>query len=134
MITGFSALLLFLLWRYPQLPVARGVHALIVAPLAARLNRVTRRQLIFWALVAVFALVAGEWLAILGPLDMGLVLLWDVALYVDALLGAVAVASVARLVPLPRWRPRPRARRSAPRRAAPGNDADAEPALWLRAA
>lgn len=32
MITGRGALLLFLLRRYPQLPVARGVHALIVAP------------------------------------------------------------------------------------------------------
>lgn len=134
MITGLGALLLILLGRYPQLPVARALHALIVAPLAAALDRLTRRQLIFWALVVVVALVAGEWLAIFGPLDLGLVLLWDVSLYVDALLGAVAVASVARLVPLPRWRPRPRARRSAPRRAAPGNDADAEPALWLRAA
>ena len=115
--------------RYPQIPMARALRRHGIEPLARWLNQLDRRQLIFFFLLASTVLLGCELLAALGPLDMGLVLLWDVSLYVDALLSAVAVASVARLLPTLRFwraRPRPRARRrcSAARKVARNDDED----------
>ncbi len=114
-------MLLFLLWRYPHLPAIAALHRLTVRPFAALLNRLDRRHLIFYAVALGLVLFAGEWLVMAGPLDLALLMAWDVSLYVDAVLGAALVAGVARTMPLLRFagRLRPRARARRPRRARP---------------
>ncbi|MBX9881590.1 MAG: hypothetical protein K2X73_06405 [Sphingomonas sp.] len=137
MIAALGAMLLFLLWHYPHVPAIAALHRFTVRPIAALLNRLDRRQLIFYVLALAFVLLAGEWLVMAGPLDLALLMAWDVSLYVDAVLGAALVASVTRVMPLLRFagrlRPRPRARR--PRRARPaanpGANDDDHPAHLL---
>lgn len=127
MVIGLCLFVMFVMLRYREIPLSRALSRMSVEPLARLLNRLDRRKLIFFLLIAAVLLFGGELLAVLGPLDMGLVLLWDVSLYVDALLGAAAVASVARFMPPLRfWRARPRTRRrrGVARKPVAGNDDD----------
>lgn len=141
MLSGVGALLLFLLWRYPHLPVVAALHRATVTPIAAMLNGLDRRQLIFYGIAIPLALLAGETLVLTGAFDLALLMAWDVSLYVDALLGAALVAGTARAAPLlrlaGRLRPRPRSRRQRrprPAARAGANDDGDGPAGWLIAA
>lgn len=67
-----------------------------VTEIAARAARIERRHLVFLALMTLVLVAGSELLAIGGPLDGALVLLWDVSTYLDIVMVSVTVAAVAR--------------------------------------
>lgn len=118
-------------WRHQ--PAVRPLRRMVVDTPAAWLNGLTRKHLIFGLLMLTVVLTSGQMLAALGPLDMSLILLWDVSAFIDVAVAATALAASARITG--GWRmlvgPRPfraRSRRTRTRRrpAAPkaGNDED----------
>lgn len=119
MLTGLLLGIVVVLRAFPETACARWLERQ-VAELHARLGRLERRHLVFLALMTIIIVVGGEVLAIGGPLDMGLVLLWDVSTYLDIALAAGTLAAVARgragwrivATRLPRMRPRARAPRT----------------------
>lgn len=105
-------------WRLRDTAIGRIIENRCCKPLAHRLMAIERRHLLFAVIMIGAVVFASEWLAIMGPLDAGLVFLWDVATYVDIAMVAALSAGVARVAAS--WRSlrrRPRLR-SRPRRAA----------------
>ncbi len=94
-------------WRAPETLMGRWLHRHIVAPLAARLDRITRGQVLVALLVAAMILGA-MWLGrdaprILALASPDLVLLLgsvEIGLYIDAALTAVLTWSAVRTLPL----------------------------------
>ncbi|MGL4313154.1 MAG: hypothetical protein ACRCSO_04125 [Sphingomonas sp.] len=113
MIAVVAGALILMLWLRPDWVASRQLHRLTVLPLARIANGITRQHLLFALLMVAVLLLAGEVIAALGPLDMSLVLLWDVAGLADALITAVSVAVVARSAAR-FWRLVPMARRRSP--------------------
>lgn len=142
MLTFLLGALILTMWRYPDWIVSQLLHRWAVIPLARRLNAITRQHLIFGLIMLIIMLTAGEFIASLGPLDMGLVLMWDVAGFVDAMVAATTVLVLARGQGFGRWlraivqsRARPRQPRSTVKRQTPSrgaNDGDG-PALAVAA-
>ncbi|MGJ3648796.1 hypothetical protein ACLB0R_10020 [Sphingomonas sp. GlSt437] len=103
----------------PDAFISRLVDRWLVRPIAGYLNKLDRRHLIFVVLILLVMLTAGELLAAFGPLDAGLILMWDVASFADAIAATVLAASIIRLKPIvaqlrlvvSRWQPRRRQRR-----------------------
>lgn len=132
MVAALLVMLMIAAWRFPESAFGQFVTRSFSAPIARWLTQVDRRQLIFVLLLLAVLVFAGEALAALGPLDTGLVLLWDVASYVDAAVAALTIASLTRrrglgwkLRMLVNRRPRARAYRDArTRRAAGGTGAN----------
>lgn len=133
--------LMAMLDRWRDLPAVRPLRRVLVDKPAAWINTLTRKHLIFATLMLIVIITGGQMLAALGPLDMSLILLWDVSAFVDVAVAVTALAASARITSgwhlLAQWRPirtgrrRPRARRR-PRLRQPGNDDDA-PAAALAA-
>jgi len=139
---------------FPDAIVSKIVASKLIQPVAALLMKVERRHILFFLLFAAVIMFAGELLALGGPLDAGLIVLWDVATYVD-ILSVLAVAGATSRC-LAAWRAvkarisrsrmrqaRPRTnraravRRRSERAAPPANDddQDADGAVqWVRAA
>ena len=138
LISAATLLLMFAIGRWGHLPALAPLRRWLVERPAAALNRFDRRWIIFAVLFVILIVAGGELLAIMGPLDMSVVLLWDVASLVDALAAAVLVAGSTRVKPLVEWvtrrlrgTPRPRACRARSQRSIrPANDDD-DPALVL---
>ena len=139
MVTGLLLTMVAVLRWFPETATARWLERQ-VAETSARLAAIERRHLVFLVLMTVVLVAGAELLAIGGPLDAGLVLLWDVATYLDIVFVTASVAAVARgrsawrIVAtrwLPRIRPRRRARRTAakarPDRRSANNDERARP-------
>lgn len=82
---------------WSELPVMRPVHRALVLWPAKQLNRLDRRHLILGLLFALVLIAGGEWLAMMGPLDVSVVLLWDVASFIDAAI-ALSLVSGSRVV------------------------------------
>lgn len=120
-----------MLERWRDLPAVRSLRRLLVDKPAAWLNTLTRRHLIFGTLMLVIVITGGEMLAALGPLDMSLILLWDVSAFIDVVVAVTTLAASARITrgwnllaqrqPIRTSRRRPRARRR-PTARKPGND------------
>lgn len=131
-----GVLLIVALRCWGTLPAMRGLWRRLVEQPAAWLNGLDRRHLLFALLLLTVLVAGGELLAMLGPLDMGLVLLWDVASFVDAAIAVTVVAGGTRLghavrflstrLGIARRRER-RSRRTSGR--APANDDGEHPAL-----
>lgn len=83
--------------RWRHLPAVRPLRRMLVDTPAAWLNGLTRKHLIFGALMLAVVLVGGEMLAALGPLDMSLILLWDVSAFIDAAVVTITLAASARI-------------------------------------
>lgn len=125
-------MLLFTLRRWPDLPLCRAAQRRVITPLAAALNRLDRRHILFALVLLPVLLGAGELIVLMGSVDAALLLAWDASLFADALIASVALATLrplralrpllARLRPpaTPRARRLRRARRAAP----PANDGD----------
>jgi len=134
MISALLIIVAILAIRFqPDAAISRLADRYLVRPLAGWLNKLDRRHLIFGLLVLLIVLLAGEMLAALGPLDMGLVLMWDVASFADALVATTLAASAMRLRPVRAWIgavarvvPRRRERRpaAAVRKTSAANDED----------
>ena len=134
----FAALAVwFTLLAAPETPIGRAIHLWAVAKPAARLNRITRGQILFVLLLATGASLVG-WLIgheAVRMMAMGLpdVLAWatmfEVTAYLDAITAIVTAASAARFGGVKAWVQRvftPRGRVRAPRtqrsRPEPAND------------
>jgi hypothetical protein len=133
------AMLILAAWRFPDTALGQVVARRLVGPLVRWMAAVDRRKVIFILLILAVLLCAGELIAAAGPLDMSMVLLWDVASFVDAAMATLAIASVTRAGNAAhavralfggRVRLRARQRRSRParRKSPPANDQDG-PAL-----
>ncbi len=130
---------------WPELPLARGLAALLVVPAARRLAALTPGH---WLLFVMVSAVTGTvlWMggdmivvSALGAPEMaGVLAMIDVAAYLDAMVAAFAVASAVRGTALRLWvgrlLPRPRSRRTRRVRVAHKAANDNEPArVWLAA-
>lgn len=109
--TLMIAALWWLLKQHATLPVARTMHRWLVEKPADRLNHMDRRHVIMLVLFALILAFGGELLAAAGPLDLSMVLLWDVSVYLDAVMVSVALATAARSVSAGRYIKRTVARR-----------------------
>lgn len=134
MLTGLALFAIMVLRGFPETAAARWLQRMAVAPL----GKISRTHVIFLILMSVILIAGTELLAMAGPFDMALVLVWDVSAYIDIALTTVVIAGasrsgagwrmiVARLLP----RRAARARRSRPSRGAlpPANDDDDRPLL-----
>lgn len=92
-----GVLLIVALRCWGTLPAMRGLWRRLVEQPAGWLNGLDRRHLLFALLLLAVLVAGGELVAVLGPLDMGLVLLWDVASFVDAAIAVTVVAGGTRL-------------------------------------
>lgn len=101
--TLILAALWWLLKHNAHLPIAQTLHRWLVEKPAERLNHMDRRHVIMLLLFAMVIAFSGELLAAAGPLDMSLVLLWDVSVYLDAVMVSVALATAARSVSAGRY-------------------------------
>ena len=122
--------------------VAGNDRGTLVDGTRARLATLERRHLIFVVLMATVIIFGGELLAMAGPLDMALIVLWDVSTYVDIVVTMAVVATAARAGPglrtivarrLPRRAARARRTRSV-RKDVPSANEDDDRAAFLRAA
>lgn len=130
MLTGLVVFAIVLLRGFPETPAARWLDRTLVAGL----RKITRTHLIFLILMSVILIAGTELLAMAGPFDMALVLVWDVSAYIDIALTTAVVAGASRggaglRVVVARFLPRrsARARRSrvgTPSKAKPANDDD----------
>lgn len=142
MLVGLLALITVTLRCWPETAAARWIQRAVIDATGARLATLERRHLIFVVLMSIVLIVGGELLAMAGPLDMALIVLWDISTYVDIVVTTAVVAtaaragpglrnSVARLIP----RRAARARRARPsRKELPSANDDDDRAGFLRAA
>lgn len=134
-----------ILWRWPDLPLAQVLAALLVVPVARRVARLTPGH---WLLFAIVSAAAGTvlWMggdmivvsALGAPELAGVIAMIDVAAYLDAVLAAFAVAGAVRRTAIRLWiarlLPRGRSRRTRRVRVARKAANDDEPAgVWLAA-
>ena len=137
MLAAFVLLVIAMMKLFPQAPAARLLHeALVEAPLRG-LAAMSRRHLIYGALLVTMLFAGAEMVVMLGSSDLVMLMAWDVLLYVDAVIAAWTIAAVARgkairQVLIGRLAtPRPRApRRRTKGRKTAANDADGDGVDW----
>ncbi|TMJ19361.1 MAG: hypothetical protein E6G92_06125 [Alphaproteobacteria bacterium] len=136
MVSGIVLLVIVVMRLFPAIPLSRALHrALVEAPLE-RLGAMSRRHLIYAALLAGMMIAGAEVILLLGSADMAMLMAWDVSLYVDGLIATWTISALVRgksawnvvaarwLSPLRRAaRPRARRQRRDPTRTA-ANDSD----------
>jgi len=133
-LTGFMAVVLLVLLLAPESPAGRAFHRQVVERPLQHLADMKRHHLIFFAIILGLTISGGEAFAILGP-HVATSVVIDMAIYLDAVLVAYAVAAVTMVrqgaaavrAVLSRMvrRPRPRRKRPALRKALrskPAND------------
>jgi hypothetical protein len=127
----------------PESAFGAWLNRVAMPPVVGRLSRIERKHVIFAVAMTLILLFAGEALAMAGPLDMGLVFVWDVSAYLDIAIATLTIAATARgrgwrsfrpglVAPaaLLRRRPVARARRvHRPTAGKPANDDEAH--AWL---
>jgi hypothetical protein len=96
MILGLLLVATLIMKRWPATPIARRLHHDLVETPCRFLAGVTRRHLIFLILLLVVVTAGAEILTVAGPIDMGLIALWDVATFVDVASAVLMVAAVGR--------------------------------------
>ncbi len=134
-----------ILRRWPDLPMAQALAAMLVVPVARRLTKLTPGH---WLLFLIVSAATGTvlWMggdmivvSALGTPELaGVIAMIDVAAYLDAMLAAFAVASAVRGTAVKLWigrlLPRSRSRRTRRVRVARKAANDDEPAgVWLAA-
>lgn len=90
---------LCLIRLFPNSGGAIWFNRCIVLPLVARLAPLSRQQVIFALLLVFVVVAAAEVLAAAGPFDASLVMLWDVAGYLDAAVFTTLLALQTRIAP-----------------------------------
>jgi hypothetical protein len=95
MLTGLLVMAMVVLSGFPETATARWLDRALTAVVAA-LGRIERRHLIFLILMTVILVAGAELLAMGGPLDAGLIAMWDVSTYLDIVLTTVVVAGATR--------------------------------------
>jgi hypothetical protein len=96
MVAGIVLLVITAMRLFPAIPLSRALHrALVEAPLQ-RLGAMSRRHLIYGALLAGMMLAGAEIVLLLGSADMAMLMAWDVSLYVDALIATWTLSALVR--------------------------------------
>lgn len=123
----------------PASEVGAWLDRRVMRPCAAEIGRIERKHVIFAVAMALIVLLFREALALAGPLDMGLVLVWDASVYIDVTVAVWTIAAatrgagawravrphIAAIAARVRRAPRPRTPRSRTRTARPpANDDD----------
>jgi hypothetical protein len=94
MFAGIVLLVIMAMRLFPEIPLSRALHrALVEAPLE-RLAAMSRRHLIYAALLAGMMLAGAEIILLLGSADMAMLMAWDVSLYVDALIATWTISAL----------------------------------------
>ncbi|MFA5990005.1 MAG: hypothetical protein WC803_10420 [Sphingomonas sp.] len=81
---------------FPQVPAGRLLHRLLVRAPAHWLNAISRRQIIFMAIIMIVVVLGAG--TILGAMsaDVAMIAAWDASLYVDVLIATWSLAATAR--------------------------------------
>jgi len=140
-ILGFSLCVLLVLLLIPDSQLGRMLHRQLVERPLEALSDIRRHHVIFFVIIAGFAVAGGEAMALLGPEIVAAYAL-DLAIYLDAVLVTYALSAVAMAKSGGGWlknalmrsvrRMRPRSRRAPRRPAGPrksANDDDPAPAV-----
>lgn len=142
MLTGLLLGAMIVLRVFPETAIARWLDT-AVATAREGLGRIERRHILFLILMSIVLIAGTELLAMAGPFDMALVVLWDVSTYIDIVLTTAVVAAATRggagwrtLVArfLPHRAPRARRRRRRGKRATPPSANDDDRPAFARAA
>jgi hypothetical protein len=147
MLAGFVLLIILTMKLFPRMPASLLLHrALVEAPLRG-LAAMSRRHLIYGAVLVAMLFAGTELIMLAGSTDLVMLMAWDVSLYVDAVIATWAIATAARgkaawqalaaRVTGRRGMPRPRAprrRREGTRTAANDAGEDGGPWIYARAA
>ena len=151
MMCGLVAGLLLMMWAFPDVPLTRGLHKILVEQPVRALARLQRHHLLHAVILTVMMFSFWEVIAVFGSAELIMAYAFDVALYVDAVIVTSAAAAAAyvkgaaralrrgvaasliRVLPI--RRPKVRARRSSPGRThnAPANDDDRREQLLFAA-
>lgn len=141
MVAGSVLLIILTMKLFPKAPASRALHrALVEAPMRG-LAAMERRHLIYGMILIAVLLAGTELIMMLGSTDLVMLMAWDVSLYVDAVIAAWTIATVARgkaawqmlaaRLTGRRGAPRPRApRRRTEGRKTAANDADGDGVDW----
>ena len=144
MVAGFLLLIIVTMKLFPQVPLARALHLMLIELPLRKIAVMDRRHLLFGVILVGMLFASAELIMMLGSADIAMVMAWDASVYVDALLATWALAAVARskaawqalvgLVTRPLRGARLRSSRR--RRANTGkaaNDADEDGGAWVYA-
>ncbi|MBP2275112.1 hypothetical protein D9M73_109770 [compost metagenome] len=140
MLTGLLLGAMIVLRVFPETAIARWLDTAVAAAREG-LGRIERRHILFLILMSIILIAGTELLAMAGPLDMALVVLWDVSTYIDIVLTTAVVATATRggagwRTLIARFLPHraPRAQRRRGKRAAPPSANDDDRPAFARAA
>jgi hypothetical protein len=138
---GFMAAITLVLWLAPGSEAGRALHRQLVERPLEALSDIKRHHLIFFVIMAGFAIGGGEAMAMVGPEFVAAYAL-DLAIYLDAVMVTYALSAVAMARSGGGWfkiavmwcarRMRPRRKRATRRPAGPrksANDDDPAPAM-----
>jgi len=94
---GLCVALMLVMRFAPQSSMGRWLNLNLVQEPMARLSALERHHLIFFAIVLVMTLVAGETIAIYGTFEWAMISAFDMSVYLDAITVTVALGAAARL-------------------------------------
>ncbi|HEV7660447.1 MAG TPA: hypothetical protein VGO55_11435 [Allosphingosinicella sp.] len=96
MFAGLMLLMILTVKLFSEVPASRLLHrTLVEAPLRG-LAVMSRRHLIYGAVVVAMLFAGTELIMMLGSTDLVMLMAWDVSLYVDAVIATWTIATVAR--------------------------------------
>ncbi len=143
MTAALLALLLLTMKLFPDVPVVRAIHDVLVVKPVAWLDALERRHMIFALVFIGIALGGFEMIAVLGSTDVAALLAWDISLYLDTVIAVWTMATIGKVRGAAAYlrgriagalgrRPSARTRKRRARVAAtrkPANDSDADGGL-----
>ena len=91
---GFMAAITLVMWLAPGSEAGRALHRQLVARPLEALSDIERHHLVFFVIMAGFAIGGGEAMAVLGPEFVAAYAL-DLAIYLDAVMVTFALSAVA---------------------------------------
>ncbi len=142
MLVGLLVAIIVTLRCWPETAAARWIERTVIDATRARLAMLERRHIILLLLIPIMLVAGAEMLAMLGSTDLAMLVMLDMASYIDIVVTGAVVATATRIgagvravraVVLPRRAGRARRTRSARAPLPPAND-DEDRAGFLRAA
>jgi hypothetical protein len=94
MFLGFMAAVTLVMWLVPESPAARALNEQLVEKPLASLSQMKSHHLIFFILMAGFALGGGEIFLLMGP-EVATAFIVDLSIYFDAVLVTYALSALA---------------------------------------
>ena len=97
MFYGLCVTLMLVMRFAPAIPLGAWLnHSLVERPLR-RLAALERHHLIFFVLVVLMALAAGEFIAMYGSFEWAMISAFDLSVYLDAVVVTAALGATAKL-------------------------------------